>query len=129
MTRPLRINFQTPCTIVTSRGNSRADSYLDEGEQQTCLDVLGQVCGRMQWSCYTYCLMSNHYHVVLETHEGNLSKGMRQLNGVYTQRFNRRQENKGSGLERQGTGGTSGQWSKHNDASRGTLDLKPVSLE
>ena len=44
----------------------------------------------MRWSCYAYCLMSNHYHAVLETHEGNLSKGMRQLNGVYTQRFNRR---------------------------------------
>src|SRR5450759_4322091 len=44
----------------------------------------------INWICHAYCLMSNHYHVVVETVEGNLSKGMRQLNGVYTQTFNRR---------------------------------------
>jgi putative transposase len=43
----------------------------------------------MQWVCYAYCLMTNHYHLVVETPAGNLSKGMRHVNGVYTQRFNR----------------------------------------
>ena len=47
------------------------------------------VCERFNWRCHAYCLMDNHYHFVVETAEGNLSKGMRQLNGVYTQYFNR----------------------------------------
>ena len=44
----------------------------------------------MNWRCHANCLMTNHYHLVVETPEANLSKGMRQLNGVYAQRFNRR---------------------------------------
>ncbi|WP_238527313.1 transposase [Methylomonas methanica] len=54
------------------------------------LELFNEVCARFNWVCHAYCLMSNHYHVVVETVEGNLSKGMRQLNGVYTQTFNRR---------------------------------------
>ncbi|MDR3502202.1 MAG: transposase, partial [Legionella sp.] len=42
------------------------------------------------WICYAYCLMSNHYHLLVETAQGNLSKGMQLLNGIYTQKFNRR---------------------------------------
>jgi len=48
------------------------------------------VSERFHWLCHAYCLMGNHYHLVIETPDGNLSKGMRQLNGVYTQAFNRR---------------------------------------
>jgi len=51
---------------------------------------MGKVCGRFDWLCHAYCLMSNHYHILLETPAANLSKGMRQLNGVYTQYVNRR---------------------------------------
>jgi REP element-mobilizing transposase RayT len=54
---------------------------------QSCL---GEVVSRFRWLCHAYCLMDNHYHLLIETPEGNLSLGMRQLNGVYTQRFNRR---------------------------------------
>ena len=54
------------------------------------LQLLGEVCLRLGWRCQAYCLMSNHYHLVLQTAEANLGRGMRQLNGVYTQRFNRR---------------------------------------
>jgi putative transposase len=43
----------------------------------------------MRWECYAYCLMTNHYHLVIETPDANLARGMRQLNGVYTQCFNR----------------------------------------
>jgi putative transposase len=50
--------------------------------------VLGQVCSRFNWRCHAYCEMTNHYHFVVEAPEANLSKGMRQLNGVYTQQFN-----------------------------------------
>ena len=53
------------------------------------LCVLAQVCSRLNWVCHSYCLMTNHYHLLMETPEGNLSQGMRQLNGVYTQKFNR----------------------------------------
>ena len=48
------------------------------------LDVFGQVCGRFNWRCHAWWLMTNHYHLVVETPEPNLSQGMRQLNGVYT---------------------------------------------
>jgi putative transposase len=47
--------------------------------------VLAQVCKRFNWVVHAYCLMDNHYHLVVETPEANFSKGMRQLNGVYTQ--------------------------------------------
>jgi len=53
------------------------------------LKILGDVIGQMGWICYGYCLMDNHYHLVIETPEANLAKGMRQLNGVFTQSSNR----------------------------------------
>jgi REP element-mobilizing transposase RayT len=56
------------------------------------LEVLGQICQRFNWCCHAWCQISNHYHLVLETPEANLAQGMRQLNGVCTQRFNRAQE-------------------------------------
>jgi len=52
--------------------------------------VLGQVCKRFNWVVHAWCQMTNHYHLLIETPEGNLSAGMRQLNGVFTQNFNRR---------------------------------------
>jgi len=95
MTRPLRIEFSGALYHVTSRGDGRADIYLNDGDRHVFLDVLETVCQRMNWQCYAYCLMTNHYHLVVETPEGNLAKGMRQLNGVYTQRFNRRHDRVG----------------------------------
>ncbi len=73
---------------VTARGNGREDIYFEEGDRRLFLDVLGRVCRRFNWVVHVYCLMSNHYHLLIETPEANLSKGMRQLNGVYTQRIN-----------------------------------------
>ena len=52
-------------------------------------------CERFNWLCHAYCLMTNHYHLMVETPDGNLAKGMRQLNGVYTQRINRRHRRSG----------------------------------
>ncbi|WP_239424263.1 transposase, partial [Vibrio galatheae] len=52
------------------------------------LEVLSKVFEQFNWVLHSYCLMTNHYHLLVDTPDGNLSKGMRQLNGVYTQRFN-----------------------------------------
>lgn len=90
MTRPLRIEFAGALYHVTSRGNRREEIYLDDKDREGYLELLGEVCERYNWTVHAYCLMTNHYHVLVETPDANLSKGMRQLNGVYTVRFNRR---------------------------------------
>ncbi len=90
MARPLRIEFDGALYHVTSRGNERKPIYKDSEDRKLFLTSLGQVCERFHWLCHAYCLMNNHYHLVIETPDGNLSRGMRQLNGVYTQAFNRR---------------------------------------
>ncbi|WGV98263.1 transposase [Vibrio sp. YMD68] len=90
MSRPLRIEYAGALYHVTSRGNARQPIYLDEADFTLFLEVLAETCERFNWVIHNYCLMTNHYHLLIETPEGNLSKGMRQLNGVYTQRFNRK---------------------------------------
>jgi len=75
---------------VTSRGNARADIFADTKDRQKFLLLLESVVNRFNWICHAYCLMDNHYHLMIETPDGNLSMGMRHLNGVYTQAFNRR---------------------------------------
>ena len=90
MARPLRLEFPGALYHLTARGNARARIYVDEQDYAAFLELLGTVCDRFNWRTHAYCLMSNHYHLVIETPEANLSRGMRQLNGVYTQAFNRR---------------------------------------
>jgi putative transposase len=90
MARPLRIEYAGALYHVTSRGDRREDIYLDEQDREMWLEVLGQVCNRFNWVVHAYCQMTNHYHLMVETVDGNLSRGMRQLNGNYTQGFNRR---------------------------------------
>lgn len=90
MARPLRLEIPGGLYHVTSRGDGREDIYLDDADRQNWLELFAGVCERFNWSCHAYCLMTNHYHVIIETPDGNLSIGMRQLNGVYTQSFNRR---------------------------------------
>ena len=89
MSRPLRIEFAGALYHITSRGDGREDIYLDDEDREYFLSVFAQVCDRFNWVCHSYCLMSNHYHLLVETPDGHLSRGMRQLNGVYTQGFNR----------------------------------------
>ncbi len=95
MSRPLRIEYAGALYHVTSRGNARQPIYLDEQDFDLLLEVLSKVCERFNWVIHSYCLMTNHYHLLVETPDGNLSKGMRQLNGVYTQRFNRKHQRVG----------------------------------
>jgi putative transposase len=75
---------------VTSRGDRREDIFLSDDDRSDWLAVLGIVCARFNWVIHAFCQMTNHYHLLVETVDGNLSGGMRQLNGLYTQRFNRR---------------------------------------
>lgn len=90
MARPLRLEFAGALYHITARGDQREEIYLDDEDRTRFLTLLGEVCQRFNWTTHAYCLMTNHYHLVIETPDANLSAGMRQLNGVYTQRFNRR---------------------------------------
>ena len=90
MARPLRIEFPGAVYHVTSRGNERKAIFRDDQDRKTFLDTLKDVTRRYNWLCHAYCLMDNHYHLLIDTPNGNLSIGMRQLNGVYTQGFNKR---------------------------------------
>lgn len=89
MARPLRIEYAGALYHVTSRGNRQEVIYLNDQDRQDFLNILGRVCERFNWLVHAYCLMDNHYHLLIETPDANLSKGMRQLNGVYTQTSNR----------------------------------------
>jgi REP element-mobilizing transposase RayT len=89
MSRPLRIEIPGGIYHVTSRGNARGEIFLNDEDRERFLETLAWVVGRFGWVCHAYCLMDNHFHLLIETPLPNLSLGMRQLNGVYTQRFNR----------------------------------------
>ncbi len=89
MARPLRLELAGALYHVTSRGDGREDIFLSDEDRIAWLETLAEVCKRFNWVCHAYCQMTNHYHMVIETPDANLSKGMRQLNGVSTQRFNR----------------------------------------
>jgi len=89
MARPLRLEFAGALYHVTSRGDHQDAIYLTDDDRSAYLEILGDVCERYNWIVHAYCLMDNHYHILIETPDSNLSKGMRQLNGVYTQYFNR----------------------------------------
>jgi putative transposase len=90
MARPLCIEFSGAVYHITSRGNERKAVFRDDQDRKIFLDTLADVTLRYNWLCHAYCLMDNHYHLLIDTPDGNLSIGMRQLNGIYTQRFNRR---------------------------------------
>ncbi len=95
MARPLGIEFSGALYHVRFRGDRREAIYEDDGDRESFLGMLGEVVERFNWLCHAYCLMTNHYHLVVETVGGNLSKGMRQLNGAFTQASNRRHRRTG----------------------------------
>ena len=95
MARPLRLEFAGALYHVTSRGDRREAIFEDDADREQFLSVLAEVVADFNWICHAYCLMSNHYHLMIETPDGNLSKGMRQLNGVFTQISNRRHRRSG----------------------------------
>ena len=99
MARPLRIEFAGALYHVTARGNARGDIYLTDKDREKFLSLLQNTCNRHNWYCHAYCLMSNHYHLLIETHEASLSKGMKYLNGSYTQFFNYHHKRVGHALQ------------------------------
>jgi REP element-mobilizing transposase RayT len=99
MARPLRVQFHGGLYHVTARGNGREPIFADDTDHERFLDVLARVVARYHVLCHAYSLMGNHYHLLLETPEANLSRTMQQLNGVYSQGFNRRHGRPGHVLE------------------------------
>lgn len=95
MSRPLRIEFAGAFYHVRSRGDRREPIYEDDADRAAFLEILSGVVERFRWRCHAYCAMTNHDHLFIETADANLAKGMRQLNGVYTQASNRRHDRSG----------------------------------
>ena len=89
MARPLRIEFAGALYHVTARGNAQENIYRTNSDRQQFLALLHNTVKRYDWYCHAYCLMDNHYHLLIETNTATLSKGMKLLNGTYTQYFNR----------------------------------------
>jgi REP element-mobilizing transposase RayT len=90
MARPLRIEFPGAIYHVTSRGDRREPIFEDDEDRHNFLAIVGQAMERFDATVLAYCLMNNHYHIVVHTRRGSLSRLMQQLNGVYTQVYNRR---------------------------------------
>jgi putative transposase len=90
MARPLRLEFAGAVYHLTSRGNARQKIFFNDGDRELFFQTLAHVVSRYSWVCHAYCLMANHYHLLVETPKANLSIGMRQLDGIFTQSFNRR---------------------------------------
>ena len=88
MPRALRIEYAAAIYHVMNRGNQRQDIFRDAADRQRFLAALGEVCGKTGWQLHAYCLMRNHFHLVVETPSANLVSGMKWLLGVYTKRFN-----------------------------------------
>ncbi len=95
MARPLRIEYAGALYHVTMRGNAQAEIFKDNKDRQQFLALLQISVSRYDWCCHAYCLMDNHYHLLIETGAPTLSKGMKLLNGTYTQYYNRKHQRVG----------------------------------
>jgi REP-associated tyrosine transposase len=90
MARKLRIQYPGAIYHCMSRGNHRSDIVRGDEDRELFLDTLAEACGKTDWQIHAWCLMRNHFHLVVETPRGNLVEGMKWLLGTYTGRFNRR---------------------------------------
>ena len=90
MARALRIEYAGAVYHVMARGNQGRAVFRDDEDRRRFLETLAEACAKTGWRIHAYVLMGNHYHLLVETPEGNLVAGMKWLQGVYTQRFNRR---------------------------------------
>ena len=90
MARPLRVEYAGACYHVMNRGDRRQNIFRADADRILFLEALASACTKTQWQVHAFCLMSNHFHLVLETPGGNLVTGMKWLLGTYTMRFNRK---------------------------------------
>ena len=90
MARKLRVEYPGAIYHVMNRGDRREPIFKDDVDRRRFLETLGEVCGKTDWQVLAYCLMPNHFHLVVETPQGNLVAGMKWFLGTYTSRFNRR---------------------------------------
>jgi len=95
MARPLRIEFAGGLYHITARGNARQDIYADNHDRAAFLELMDKTRARFDWHVHAYCLMGNHYHLLIETATPTLARGMKLLNGSYTQLFNRKHQRVG----------------------------------
>ncbi len=90
MARKLRVEYPGAIYHVMSRGDRREEIFKDDKDRERFLETLGEVCVKTRWQIHAWCLMGNHFHLVVETPQGNLVAGMKWFLGTYTSRFNRR---------------------------------------
>ena len=90
MARKLRVEYPGAVYHVMNRGGRREAIFKDDQDRQRFLATLGEACGKTGWEVHALCLMGNHFHLVVETPQGNLVSGMKWLLGTYTGRYNRR---------------------------------------
>jgi len=93
--RSLRIEYPGAIYHVMNRGDRRENIFLNDEDRERFLKTLGQACEKSHWQVHAYCLMSNHFHLVVETPEPTLVAGMKWFLGTYTQRFNARHQMRG----------------------------------
>src|SRR5436309_394590 len=90
MARKLRVEYSGAIYHVMNRGDRREAIFLDDLDRQRFLETLSETCTRTDWQIHAFCLMGNHFHLVLETPQPNLVVGMKWFLGTYTLRFNHR---------------------------------------
>lgn len=95
MPRPRRPDFAGATHHIIARGNRKQAIFLDASDYRSFLEILGEIATELGWSVFSYCLMPNHYHLLLRTKDANLAAGMRRLNSRFSQRANWRHENVG----------------------------------
>lgn len=88
MPRKLRIQYPGAMYHVMNRGDRQEDIFQDDDDRKRFLSTVGEACQKTEWQVHAYCLMRNHFHLVIETPQANLVAGMKWLLGVYTKRFN-----------------------------------------
>ena len=90
MARKVRVEYPGAIYHLLNRGDRRETIFLGDQDRELFLDTLGEACARAGWNVFAYCLMPNHFHLVVETPRSNLVSGMKWFLGTYTARFNRR---------------------------------------
>ena len=88
MPRKLRVEYPGAIYDVMNRGDHRENIFRDDQDRDCFLSTLGEACRKTEWAVLAYCLMPNHFHLVIETPQANLIAGMKWMLGVYTKRFN-----------------------------------------